>query len=162
MPFIDLIGVGVGLLCLAGTACWLHLRNRSRRAEAKLANAKKLFHRQREWLEAKFVTLASRSGKPRGLEWGDCDFEDDVTLARDRRTGQLRAFVGVTIAFHIIDGRLLGEDAEAVGNLRAATSVFALGDDGRWFTEGRAIFNLNPHQAIEHFHHELEEINVTA
>lgn len=154
------VAIGVGLACLAGIVFWLQWRSQSQRAEAKLADAKQLFHQRREWLEAKFVTLASQSGKPRGLEWADCDFEDAVALARDRRTGQLRAFVGVTISFNAIEGGPM-EDVEAVGNLRAATSVFILGDDGQWFTEGRAIFNLNPHQAIEHFHHELEEINVT-
>lgn len=62
-------------------------------------NGREIFQRRREWLEAKFLTLASQSGLPRGLTWTDCDFEDGVAFARERRTGELKAFVGVTISF---------------------------------------------------------------
>ena len=50
------------------------------------------------------------------------------------------------------------EDVEAVGNLRAATAVFRH-QAGQWMTDGRAIFNLNPTEAIRHFHHELETVD---
>ena len=49
------------------------------------------------------------------------------------------------------------EDVEAVGNLRAATVVFRL-DGPEWRADGRALFNLNPAEAIAHFHRELETI----
>ncbi|MEX2026006.1 MAG: hypothetical protein WEH44_01875, partial [Pirellulaceae bacterium] len=52
-----------------------------------LTRARKLFHLRREWLEARFFTLAASSGKPGGLEWADCDFDDPVSFARDRHTG---------------------------------------------------------------------------
>ncbi len=148
------IGVGVALILLS-CVYWLVGKSQNRRNDQRLAEAKKIFHQRREWLEAKFVTLASESGKPRGLEWKDCDFQDEVTLARDRKSGQLRAFVGVTISFRAIEGGGM-EHVEAVANLRAATAVFCLDSDDKWYTEGRAIFNLNPHQAIAHFQHEVE------
>ena len=47
------------------------------------------------------------------------------------------------------------EDNPNVGNLRAATAVFKFEGD-RWTTEGRAIFNLNPTEAIQHFQNDLE------
>src|SRR3954463_10520550 len=76
------------------TAALLRLRVAGR--QMPLEHAKRLFHLRREWLEARFFTMASSSGKPRGLAWVDADFEDDVSFARDRGSGQLRAFVGVT------------------------------------------------------------------
>ena len=58
----------------------------------------------------------------------------------------LQAFVAVTISFEAIEGGPM-EDVEAVGNLRAATAVFYF-SGGAWHTDGRAIFNLNPTEAI--------------
>ena len=116
--------------------------------------ARKLFHLRREWLEARFFTLAATSGKPRGLEWVDCDFDDDVSFARDRNTGQLRALVGVTIRFRAVEGGGM-EDNPNVGNLRAASAVFHL-DGDQWGTDGRVVFNLSPVQAIAHYRQELE------
>ncbi len=57
------------------------------------------FHGEREYVEAKLVDLAAHSGKPRGLTWVRCDFEDDVAYVREKKTGQLSALVGVTIGF---------------------------------------------------------------
>lgn len=121
---------------------------------ARVRQARAQFSLRREWLEARFLALAARSGKPRGLEWVDCEFDSSVRFARDRDSGQLRALVGVTISFEATVGGGM-EDVEAVGNLRAATAVFKC-EDGVWSTEGRAIFNLSPEQAIKHFEHELE------
>ncbi len=50
------------------------------------------------------------------------------------------------------------EDVEAVGNLRAATAVFFY-DGKKWTTSGRALFNLNPSEAIRHYRHELETVD---
>jgi hypothetical protein len=136
------------------TAALLRLRVAGR--QMPLEQAKRLFHLRREWLEARFFTMASSSGKPRGLAWVDADFEDDVSFARDRGSGQLRAFVGVTIRFAAVDGGGM-EGNENVGRLRAATAVFLLKGD-QWQTQGRAIFNLSPVQAIAHFREELEVV----
>jgi hypothetical protein len=111
------------------------------------------FHGQREPLEAKFVELAALSGMPRGLRWTDCQFEDGVVYARDRRSGQLRAFVAVTVTLEAIEAGLM-EGSEAVGHLREATAVFHF-DGERWQTDGRAIFNLDPTETVAHFHNHL-------
>lgn len=125
-----------------------------RRDAARFRRARQLFHLRREWLEADFVKLAGRLGKPRGLVWRDCDFENEAAFATDRSTGELRAFVGLTISFEPEPGFEL-EHASNAGRLRAATAVFLY--DGRgWTTDGRVLFNLNPLEAIERFHHELE------
>ena len=139
--------VAAGIIALA----WRPVRARIQ--ESQLARARKDFHRQREHLEARFMRLASQSGKPRGLDWVRCDFDDDVIYARHRRSGELSAFVSVTIGFEAIEGGGM-EDVEAVGNLRAATAVFRV-ERGTWATDGRAIFNLNPAEAIA-YHDNLE------
>ena len=139
-------------LCLVGALFFLQRGPR----KASIERARKLFHLRREWLEARFFTLAARSGKPRGLEWVDCEFDDAVSYARDRHTGRLRALVGVTIRFRAVEGGGM-EDNPNVGNLRAASAVFHL-DGDEWSTDGRVLFNLNPTQAIHHFRQELEVV----
>src|SRR5262249_42928466 len=112
----------LGVVLAAGGAllwAWL-LRRRPRRAS--IGPARKLFHLQRERLEHRFFVLASKSGKPRGLEWVDCEFEDDVAFARDRHTGRLRALVAVTIRFRAVEGGGM-EDNPNVGNLKAASVI---------------------------------------
>jgi hypothetical protein len=146
------MAIAAGVL-VAGMAAlvWSVLRKPKR---ATIERARKLFHLQRERAEHKFFTLAAQSGKPRGLEWTDCEFEDGVSLARDRQSGRLQALVGVTVRFKAIEGGGM-EDNPNVGLPRAATAVFQLdGDD--WTTAGRVIFNLNPAEAIKHHQQELE------
>jgi hypothetical protein len=150
-----IVPLGVFVAAMSVVLAWSQWRHR--RAIVGLREAKRLFHLRREWLEADFYTMASRSGKPRGLIWQDCDFENEAAFATDRQTGQLRAFVALTIRFAAAPGSPL-EDNPNLANLRAATAVFVF--DGRqWITEGRAIFNLNPLEAIQHFQHELQGVD---
>ena len=154
---MNLLWIGGGVL--AGVALGVGLAWRPLRAalrERQFQRARKLFHQQRERLEAKFLALAAASGKPRGLRWTDCEFENAVAYARDRRTHDVTAFVGVTISFEAIEGGPM-EGVEAVGNLRAATAVFQFHGE-RWETGGRAVFNLNPAQAIEYYRDDFEMI----
>ena len=144
----------VGLLVAGMIYAWPRIRERHLKVE--LDDARRAFHRRREWLEARFMSVASQSGKPRGLRWADCDFDNDVAFARERRTGRLRALVGVSIQFEAVEGGAM-EEVEAVGNRKAATVVFRL-DGPDWEVDGRALFNLNPAQTIEQFQHELEEV----
>jgi hypothetical protein len=151
------IALGLAAL-LAGAAVAVYLfwrPYRHVRQEKLFARARREFHLKREQLEAKFLHLAGDSGKPRGLRWVDCDFENDVTYARDKRNGQLSAFVGVTISFEAVEGGGM-EEVEAVGNLRAATAVFGFDERRQWYTDGRAIFNLNPSEAIQYYQANLE------
>ncbi len=142
----------VALAAVIALAVWRPVRAAMRAAVYE--RARKDFHQQRERLEAKFLQLAGASGKPRDLRWTACDFDDDVSYARDRRSHELCAFVAVTISFEAVEGGLM-EDVEAVGNLRAATAMFRWRDE-RWQTDGRAIFNLNPTEAIAYYHDDLE------
>src|SRR5262249_43438475 len=105
--------------------------------EIQLERARELFLLQRERIEATFGTAASRGGKPRGLRWKNCVFENEVEMARERRTGQLVALVPVTIQFEAIAGSDM-EGLPAVGNLRNASAVFFF-QRGQWLTVGKAV-----------------------
>jgi hypothetical protein len=120
-----------------------------------LAEVRRDFHRQRERLEAKFVQLGSYPTNRDTPRWMDCDFEDDVAFARNRITGELTALVGVSIEIEDLDGPSAGSGEET--SHRAATAVFRfLGN--RWETDGRAIFNFTPAEAIRFYQRDLEMI----
>src|SRR5436190_5561540 len=99
-PWI-LIGLGLAAVVILFLV-WRPLRSLGK--EIQVERARELFLLQRERLEARFVTAAAATGKPRGLRWKDCTFERDVELARERQTGQLVALVPVTIQFEAIEG----------------------------------------------------------
>lgn len=128
--------------------------------EIVFERARELFSLQRERLEAKFVELAGASGKPKGLAWEGCEFHSPVSFVRDKSTGQLSAFVEVTISFSAIEGGGM-EHVEAVKELRNATAVFHY-HHGQWGTGGRTLFNMKPHEAIEHFQAQFEPLSTNA
>jgi hypothetical protein len=136
--------------------CFALLGVRTWQRERQLRRARALFPKQREHLEAKFMTAAAASGKPRGLRWKNCEWEREIAFARDRQSGGLAALVAITIQFEAIEGGDM-EGLPAVGNLRNASAVFFF-DRGRWQTTGKAIFNLNPDEAILHFGKNYERI----
>ena len=126
--------------------------------QVQMERARELFNLQRELLHDRFLAAASATGKPRGLRWKECQWDGDVEFARDRRSGQIAALVPVTIEFEAIAGSDM-EGLPAVGNLRNASGVFYL-EGGRWRTTGRAVFNLNPCEALEHFKLQYERVEV--
>ncbi len=118
--------------------------------EARFAKVRRNFHGQREHLEAKFIRLASARSKSRFPRWEDCDFDDDVAYVRNRTTGELCAFVEVTVA-------TAGSVEAPFGSLRAGTAVFRF-DRTRWETDGKAFLNLSPTEAIRVFQNDLEMV----
>ncbi len=129
---------------------------------AQFAKARKDFHMQRERLEVKFIQLASANARPNSPHWEDCDFGDDVAYVRSRSTGQLSAFVSVMVA---IDGFASNsvDSGNAVRHMRAGTAVFRLDyDHGHWETDGRAILNLNPTEAIRFYRNDYEMVEQEA
>jgi hypothetical protein len=125
--------------------------------DVQVERARELFKLQRERLEAKFLVAAAATGKPRGLRWKDCQWGAEVELVRERRTGQIAALAGVTIQFEAVEGSDM-EGLPAVGNLRNASAVFFF-YRGHWDTVGKAVFNLNPNEAVEHFKNQYERIS---
>ncbi|WP_146117639.1 MULTISPECIES: hypothetical protein [Pirellulaceae] len=152
-----LLGIGISLavfVVFAGVVVGFEGFQSSRQHHLQGINqehAKQLFRLRREWLETEFMKAAASSGKPRGLRWVDCEFDDDVHFAFDEEIGLLRAFISITVQFEAIQGGDM-EDVEAVGVLRAATGFFEY-NGVRWIACPRVIFNLSPNQAIQHFHH---------
>ncbi|MBI3412033.1 MAG: hypothetical protein HY040_27195 [Planctomycetes bacterium] len=119
--------------------------------------ARELFKLQRERLEAQFMKAAAATGKPRGLIWKDCQWDNTVEFVRERDTGQIAALVGVTILFEAVAGGDM-EGLPAVGNLRNASAVFFF-HKGQWATVGKAVFNMNPDEAVSHFGHQYERLH---
>jgi hypothetical protein len=141
------------VIALLAAVCWWYPRRRPSRA-VRLVQAKRRFHAQRERLEAKFIQLAMANAKPNAPRWADCTFADDVAYVRNRTTGELSAFVAVTVGTDEFDHLPHGA-ADAVGNLQASTAVFRF-DRDHWVTDGRAILNLSPNDAVRRFGHDLE------
>jgi hypothetical protein len=151
---------GFGLLAViifVGALSAIPLATRWRRLET--ISAVNLFHRQRKVLQAQFLDRARAVGKPRGLRWIDCDWIDAVTFARDRKTNLLAAFAGINIRFEAIEGGDM-EDVEAVSTIRDAVAVFHF-HAGTWGTGGKALFNMNPAEAIDRLVEQFEPLTDT-
>jgi hypothetical protein len=152
LPYIVVAAVAIIIVVAIGV--FLRRGRRKTATATPLSQAKQRFHVQRERLEAKFVQLAAAHGSPDAPQWSDCMFDDDVSYVRNRTTGELSAFVAVTISSDNLDGAIHGA-ADAVGNLQAGTAVFRF-DNDHWVTDGRAILNLSPSEAVRHFNSEVE------
>ena len=145
VPVIFMLGL---LLAAPGLA-----RRFRRRQEVSAVD---LFRMQREQLEAKFFDLARGRGIPRDLRWVECDWLPEVTWGRAIEDGMLTAFVGVNIRFEAIEGGDM-EDVEAVGLVRDAAAIYHF-QDGRWGTGGRAMFNMDPVDAIDRLSGQYEPV----
>jgi len=149
------ISLGVAAILAGILFVWRPIRLAYR--QAQFAAKRRDFHTQREHLEAKFIRLASANPRSNATYWDDCDFDDDVAYVRNRNTGELSAFVRVTVA---VDA---GKDPAAamesiIGNLRAGTAIFRF-DRDHWETDGRAILNLSPAEAIRFYQNDLEMVD---
>jgi hypothetical protein len=143
----------VASLAVAGV--WF-ARRWSRGRSIDIGEALAQFRIQREHLEARFLDIASWRGEPPGWMWEDCEFEDDVVLARKRGTNSLRALVGITIFLERTVGESFGDDDQESAVV-AATAIF-LHTGTRWVTEGRTVINLDPVEMVERFSAELQRI----
>ncbi|MBT6153070.1 MAG: hypothetical protein HOL01_10970 [Planctomycetaceae bacterium] len=156
LPYI-LAGV-LAAIAVAVAVAWKPVTARLRAREVKQAIG--LFRLQREQLEAKFFDLASMQGKPRGLRWMDCDWQNGVTFARDVHSKMLTAFVAVNITFEALEGSDM-EEVEAVGTIREAAAVFHYSRK-RWGTGGRPLFNMNAEDAVVRLQGQFEAVSADA
>ena len=150
------VQVAIGALFLLVIAALVvpPLLRRLLQRQTRLAIAE--FRLRREALEARFFDLARRQGKPRGLRWIQCDWQESVTFGRDLQSQLLTAFVSVEVHFEAIEGGDM-EDVEAVGTIRDATALFHY-SNGKWGTGGKALFNMNPHDALTRLTGQFEPI----
>ncbi len=146
------IPVACAIIAVVVLLLWRPFKAAAR--DARFAQARKDFHKQREWLEVKFISLAPSQGKPDSPRWSGCDFDDAVSYVRHRTTGELSAFVAVTVAFEGI-GQTTSSTTDLMSNLQAGTAVFRF-DKVRWVTDGRVILNLSPNEAIRFYQSDLE------
>lgn len=154
---MEIVWLILGLVVAGGVAValgWRPLRRFGR--QVHLERARESFRLQRERLEAKFLEAAGATGKPRGLIWKECQFDAGTQFVRDRKSGEIAVLVGVTIGFEAVPGSDM-EGLAAVGNLRNASAVFFF-HHGQWQTVGKAIFNMNPDEALEHFKNQYEAV----
>jgi hypothetical protein len=155
MNELFLVGVAVAVCLMIGVLLtWRRLRHFGR--QIHLERARESFRLQSEGLKAKFLQAAQASGKPRGLNWKECQFDTAVEFVRDRKSGDIAALVGVTIAFEAVAGSDM-EGNPNLATLRSAAAVFFF-HKGHWNTVGRAVFNMNPGEAVEHFKSQYERI----
>jgi hypothetical protein len=144
--------IGAAIIFILARGLFQNLGN-----EIQVARAKEMFLLERERLQTLFLPAAAATGKPRGLRWVQCQFEEEVAFARDRHSRQLVALVPVTIRFEAVAGSDM-EGLPAVGNLRNASAVFFF--KRRWHTNGKAVFNMNPNEALLHFQHQYEQVGL--
>ena len=143
-----MLGMAVGLLAYV---LLLRLSRTGRRDSFE--RARRTFHLQRERLEAKFIQLATSRSRSKVVHWDDCEFDDDVAYVRNRATQEVAAFVAVSVAVEEPDAPLSGLG----GEMRVGTAIFRF-DRDHWETDGRAILNLNPAEAIRVYRDDLEMI----
>jgi hypothetical protein len=146
------VAAGLAMVLIA----WRPLRGIFR--EIHVERAREMFGLQRERLELLFIEAATATGKPRGLRWADCDWANEVKFARDRTNGRLVALVGVTVRFEAQEGGDM-EGWPQVDELRNATGVFWFAR-GQWHTDGRALFNMNPDEALDRLPTQFERVEV--
>jgi hypothetical protein len=149
---VVLLGAAAAIIVLF---VWRPIRAATR--EAQLSRARRTFHTQRERLEMKFIHLAAAHATAAGPHWADCDFADGVAYVRNRNTKELAAFVAVTVAMDSFDPSPVGI-SDFVGNLHVATAVFRY-DRDHWETDGRAILNLTPSEAVQYYREQLEMVS---
>ncbi len=108
------------------------------------------FNDNRETLQKSFFQVCSESGRPRGLSWKDCKFEEDIKFVIENHSLNLHTLVPVIISFEAIPGGPM-EEMEAVSNLRVGSALFVHTGD-QWATRGDVIYNLSPDEAFQHYH----------
>lgn len=135
---------GVVPACLA--AAWLVLRRPVRQftEELYVDNARDSFRMQREWLEARFLTVMARTSPPDRLRWEDAHWHDEVLWARDRKSRVFLALIGV----HFREPGPSGfEDERDDLPPRHATALFEF-RKGRWHAEAKLLDELRPDEAV--------------
>jgi hypothetical protein len=148
--------IPVALAVLAVVVLLLRRPMRSGARDARLSQARKGFHQQRERLEAKFIRLAAAHAGVDSPRWTDCDFDDGVWYVRNRSTRELSALVAVTVALESV-GQPPASVGELIRRFRAGTAVFRF-DRDHWETDGRVILNLSPSEAIRFYQSDLEMV----
>jgi len=132
--------IGAGILSVGIFLTWMILRRPLRQIveDMNVDHARALFHKQREWLEARFMSALNQADPVEGQRWESAHWHDEVLWARDRQTRHLLALVCV----HFEPGPF-----ELSGAPRHATVLFEF-RQGYWCAEGKRLDAMRPDEAI--------------
>jgi hypothetical protein len=124
-------------------ATWAVLRRPVGRMveEARVEHARALFHRNRERLEARFISALERSEPAECELWESAHWHDEVIWARDRHTHHLLALTCVEFE---------SEPFELSPEQRHATAIFEF-HSGHWCAQGKHLDEMRPDEAIDLF-----------
>ena len=136
-----LIAAAVLTVCFLAT--WAVLRRPVGRIveDVRIEHARALFHRNRERLEARFISALERSDATESELWESAHWHDDVLWARDRQTHHLLALTCVDFE---------PEPFEFSPERRHATAIFEF-HNGHWCAQGKHLDELRPDEAIDLF-----------
>lgn len=123
-------------------ASWQIARNPFWRVveDIQIDQARVLFRRRREWLEARFLGALGRSAPIEALRWEGAHWHDEIHWARDSKTRRLLALVEV----HFDDDPF---DDPVEPNARHATALFEY-RKGRWNADGKRLDATRPGEAL--------------
>ena len=145
--------IWVGILPASLYLAWLIMRRpvRNFAEEMHVDRARDQFRKQREWLEARFLTALAKVDPVEQVRWEDAHWHDEVLWARDRQTRVFMAMIGVHFDSHAFD---------EFGELhpRHATALFEY-RKGIWIAEGKRLDEIQPDEAV--LHHQRFEPVVT-
>ena len=115
---------------------WFVLRRPLRQIveDVHVDHARALFHQQREWLEARFISALGHVDAAEGQRWEAAQWHDEVLWARDRQTRYLLALVCV----HFEPGPF-----ELSPDVGTATAVFEF-RKGHWCVDGKSLDEMRP------------------
>jgi len=133
-----LIGAGILFVGVVVTAVILRRPLRQIVEDMHVDHARLLFRQQREWLEARFMSVLNRADPVEGERWESAHWHDEVLWARDRQTRHLLALVCVHFE---------PEPFELSAAPRHATVLFEF-RKGRWRAEGKRLDEIRPQEAI--------------
>jgi hypothetical protein len=133
-----LIWAGVLPLCLVLALGLLRRPIRLFFEELHVDQARELFHRQREHLEARFVSALSRLDPGEGSRWEDAHWHDEVFWARDRQSRHFLALVCVHFGLY---------PDEPLALCSHATAVFEY-CNRQWRAEGKRLDEIRPEEVV--------------
>jgi hypothetical protein len=150
MPYPESVILLAAIVALAAATLWRPVVRFWHGIRFEKARA--LFHRERERLEARLVKQIAVPVVTGEVEWLDCDFDDQVTFLRDRRTGELLALVAVTLGPETPWAVELDETSHGHG-----VAVFRF-DAKHWTTDPKVHMNLTLEEMIRGFSGTMEVI----
>ena len=132
--------IGSGILFACAVVAWMVLRGPFRQIveDVHVDHARALFHQQREWLEARFISALGKLDPAEGQRWEAAQWHDEVLWARDRQTRYLLALVCV----HFDPGPF-----DEFPGRRHATAVFEF-RKGHWCVDGKSLDEMRPDEAV--------------